>query len=53
VGQFLQQVAFDPAEVAAWVREIGEQQRNPADVAKEWVQKYPDLVEQWLADISM
>jgi glycine betaine/proline transport system substrate-binding protein len=53
VGQFLQQVAFDPAEIAEWIRQIGEQQRNPADVAKEWVRKYPDQVEQWLADISM
>ena len=53
VGQFLQQVAFDPAEIAEWIRQIGEQQRNPADVAKEWVQKYPDLVEQWLTDINM
>ena len=53
VGQFLQQVAFDPAEVAEWIRQIGEQQRNPADVAKEWVHKYPELVEQWLEDINM
>ncbi len=52
VAQFLQQVALDPAEIAQWIRQTGEQQRDPADVAKEWVQQHPDLVEQWFADIG-
>jgi ABC-type proline/glycine betaine transport system substrate-binding protein len=53
VAQFLQQVTLDPAEIAKWIRQIGEQQRNPADVAREWVRRHPDLIEQWLVDVRM
>ena len=48
---FLQQVTFDPDDIAKWSHQITEQQQHPADVAEAWVKTHPRLVEQWLADI--
>ena len=52
VASFLQQVAFDPVMLNDWVRQVGEQQRDPADVANKWVRDHADVVEQWLAGIE-
>jgi glycine betaine/proline transport system substrate-binding protein len=52
VAQFLKQVAFDPTTVNNWILQIGQQKRDPAEVAKEWVANHSDIVNnQWLAGI--
>jgi glycine betaine/proline transport system substrate-binding protein len=52
VAQFLRQVAFDPAVVNTWILQIGQEKREPAEVAKEWVTNNADTVNRWLAGIG-
>ena len=52
VAQFLKQVAFDPAVVNKWIYQIGQEKRDPAEVAMGWIEKNPDVVNLWLSDIN-
>jgi glycine betaine/proline transport system substrate-binding protein len=52
VAQFLRQVAFDSVVVNTWILQIGQEKRNPAEVAKEWVADNTDTVDRWLAGIG-
>jgi glycine betaine/proline transport system substrate-binding protein len=53
VAQFLRQVAFDAAVVSHWMYQIREEQRDPDDVARVWLQQHPDIVNQWLAGTGL
>lgn len=52
VAQFLKQVSFDPEVVNQWILQVGQEKRDPAAVAKEWLAANPEVVEQWLAGID-
>jgi glycine betaine/proline transport system substrate-binding protein len=52
VAQFLKQVAFEPQVVNSWILQIGQEKRDPAEVAQEWVTNNPDTVKRWLAGIG-
>ena len=45
-------MALDPAEVNKWILQIGQQKREPAEVAKEWITYNTDTVNRWLAGID-
>lgn len=49
VAQFLRQVSFDPAVVNAWILQIGQEKRLPAEVAQAWVAQNGTTVDRWLA----
>ncbi len=47
-AKFLSQVQFDPDTVNGWILEIGRDERDPQDVAEEWVAANPDIVNGWI-----
>ena len=52
VAKFLEQVFFDPEVVNGWILEIGQNDREPEEVAKEWIEQNPDIVNEWLTGIT-
>ena len=52
VAQFLKQVAFDPEAVNDWIYQIGQEKRDPDEVAVEWIEENPEAVYQWLSGID-
>ena len=53
IVQYLRQDAFDAAVVSQWMYQIREENREPDDVARVWVQQHPDIVNQWLAGTGL
>ncbi len=53
VAQFLHQVTFDDRMVSQWMYQIRHKNLHPDDVASLWVQQNPDVVQQWLTDITL
>ena len=53
IAQFLSQVWFDPDGLNEWILEISREERDPSEVAAEWVEQNKSIVENdWLAGIS-
>ena len=53
IGQFLNQVVLDSDMVSGWIYAIGNEKRDGAEVAKEWVAANAAVVEgKWLAGID-
>jgi glycine betaine/proline transport system substrate-binding protein len=48
IGHFLKQVAFTPEMINEWILQISQEGGDPYDVAKDWVENNPDVVNQWL-----
>lgn len=49
VAAFLSNVAITQEEVAGWLYEMSVNQKEPAQVASEWIATNPDRVAEWLA----
>jgi glycine betaine/proline transport system substrate-binding protein len=53
LAQFLRQVAFEATVVSQWMYDMREENRDPDDVARVWVQRHPDIVNRWLAGTGL
>ena len=52
VAQFLKQVAFETPMIAEWILKVDKEKVEPTQVAREWVDKNPEVVKRWLAGIQ-
>jgi glycine betaine/proline transport system substrate-binding protein len=50
-AKFLSQVSFDPKLINEWILAIAQDKREPAEVAKDWIAKNPNVVNEWLKGI--
>ncbi|MEM6305158.1 MAG: glycine betaine ABC transporter substrate-binding protein [Pseudomonadota bacterium] len=47
-AKFLSQIKLDPDVVNGWILEIGRDERDPQDVAEEWIAANMDTVNEWI-----
>lgn len=52
VYKFLKQIKVNPEIQSEWIYEFGYKKRKPEDVAKEWIRKNLDIVEEWLKGVK-
>jgi len=52
VYKFLDQVKVNSEIQSKWIYEFGYKKREPENVAKEWIGKNLDIVEEWLKDVK-
>ncbi len=53
VAKFLQQVAFDADTVSAWIYAVAKEDRDPEELAKQWVASNKDMIKSvWLAGVN-
>ncbi|MEP9398795.1 glycine betaine ABC transporter substrate-binding protein [Mesorhizobium sp. KR2-14] len=50
IAKFLSKVAIEPEEVGAWIYSMSVDKKDPAVVAKEWVEAHPDRVKSWTGE---
>lgn len=50
-AKFLKQLQLDPAVISQWILRIGRDKEDPQDVAEEWVEANPAIVDRWVAGI--
>ncbi|UUX91228.1 glycine betaine ABC transporter substrate-binding protein [Methanoplanus endosymbiosus] len=48
VYQFLKKFQIPVEEQSLWIAEYGKNERDPDDVAKEWIENNPGLVQSWM-----
>ena len=48
VYQFLKKFQVPVEEQNKWIGEYGKNGRNPDDVAEEWIENNPELVQSWM-----
>jgi glycine betaine/proline transport system substrate-binding protein len=53
IGKFLEQITLTPDMVNNWILAIDKDKKDPADVAKQWVEENKSIVEgQWLKGLT-
>jgi len=52
VYKFLDQIKVNSEIQSKWIYEFGYKKRDPEDVAKEWIGKNLDIVEEWLKGVK-
>lgn len=48
VAKFLKNIQLDPDIVNSWILAIGRDKLDPQDVAEEWIEENPEIVEKWI-----
>lgn len=50
IAEFLSNVAIEPEEIGEWIYSMSVENKDPAVVAKEWVEANPERVKSWVGE---
>ncbi|QBI53625.1 ABC transporter substrate-binding protein [Streptomonospora litoralis] len=51
-ARFLSRIEVDRETASDWVYQVSQEDRSPADVAREWISQNPDRVGEWLKGVE-